>query len=184
MRVFIAIPLPEPCLETLARMQRQLQTSRAEVRWTAIPSIHLTLKFLGEVDPGIITGMAESLRIASNRAQGFKLQLSGLGSFPNQKNPRIIWCGMQGDIDALARLQKTVETACAEYGFPPENRPFQPHLTLGRIKGRKNLQPLMDCVSNASGPECSFGADRFNIYKSVLKPRGAVYTVLETIELK
>jgi len=184
MRVFIAVPIPESCLEILAQMQQHLQKPQAEVRWTAILSIHLTLKFLGEVNPVVIPDMAESLRTATNQVQTLNLQLSGLGSFPNQKNPRIIWCGIQGDIDLLTHLQETVEAVCKEYGFPPEDRPFRPHLTLGRIKDRKNLQPLSDCIINESGLECSFNADHFNIYKSVLKPQGAVYNILETIALK
>lgn len=183
MRTFIAIPIPEPCLEILIQMQRFLQTSKAEVRWTKIPSIHLTLKFLGEADPEIIPDMANSLGAITKLIRQFDLRLSGLGSFPNTKSPRIVWCGIRGDTDVLSQLQAEVETVCADFGFPPEDRPFRPHLTLGRIKGRKNSKPLMDCIAKGSDLECSFRADHFNIYKSVLKPDGAVYTVLETIML-
>jgi len=184
MRTFIAIPIPEPCLEVLAEMQRLLQVSRAEVRWTKIPSIHLTLKFLGEADPEIISDLAKSLGAVTKQVRQFDLRLSGLGSFPNEKNPRIVWCGIRGDTDVLSRMQAEVETVCADFGFSPEDRPFRPHLTLGRIKGRKNSKPLMDCIAKGYDQECGFRADRFNIYKSVLKPEGAVYTVLETITLQ
>ncbi len=183
MRTFIAIPIPESCLEMLAQMQRQLQAPKAEVRWIKIPSIHLTLKFLGEVDPAAIPAMVESLGVISEQTRQFGIRLSGLGTFPNDTNPRIIWCGIRGDTDVLTRLQAEVETVCADFGFPPEDRPFRPHLTLGRIKGRKNLKSLVDCIAKGSDLECGFHADRFNIYKSVLKPSGAVYTVLETIAL-
>lgn len=184
MRTFIAIPIPEMCLEILVQMQRHLQASKAEVRWTKIPSIHLTLKFLGEIDPAIIPEMAKSLGEGSKQIPKFNLRLSGLGSFPNEKSPRIVWCGIQGDTDVLSQLQAEVETVCADLGFPPENRPFRPHLTLGRIKGRKNLKPLTDSIAKGSDLECRFSVDCFNIYKSVLKPDGAVYTVLETIALQ
>jgi len=184
MRVFIAVPIPDPCLKILTQMQQHLQKFRADVRWTRISSIHLTLKFLGEVDPAVIPEMAESLRAASRQIETLSLRLSGLGCFPNPRNPRIVWCGIQGNTVALSHLQKTVESVCNEYGFPSENRPFQPHLTLGRPKGKKNLQPLMDCINNGSGLECGLDTDHYNIYKSVLKPQGAVYTVVETITLK
>lgn len=183
MRAFIAIPIPGPCLETIARIQHGLRESAADVRWTAISSIHLTLKFLGEVDPAIIPELAESLRVVSHGMQAFNLRLSGLGSFPNQKNPRTIWCGILGDTEALSNLQQGIETACMKSGFAPEDRPFRPHLTLGRLKGKRNLDSLADRIKAGSDLECGFSADHFNIYKSVLKPQGAVYTVLETVQL-
>ena len=83
-----------------------------------------------------------------------------------------------------AALQKEVEAVCETSGFPPENRAFQPHLTLGRVKGKRNLQPLVDCIKLGSALERSFKADHFNIYRSILKPQGAVYTVLQTIALR
>jgi len=184
MRTFIAIPMPEACLEMLAQMQRHLKASNAEVRWTKIASIHLTLKFLGEVDPAVIPAMAEALAVISKKARPFDLRLAGLGCFPNEKNPRVVWCGIQGDTDVLLSLQSGVETVCADFGFEPEDRPFRPHLTLGRIKGRKNLRLLSDSIAKGSDLECGFRADSFNIYKSVLKPDGAVYTVLEPIALQ
>ncbi len=183
MRTFIAIPIPESCLEMLAQMQRHLKASKAVISWTRISSIHLTLKFLGEIDPAIIPQMTESLEVISKQAQPFDLRLTGLGCFPNEKNPRIIWCGIQGDTDVLSRLQAGVETVCDGFGFPPENRPFRPHLTLGRVKGRINLKALAGSIGKGSDLECGFRAESFNIYKSVLKPDGAVYTVLETIAL-
>ena len=184
MRTFIAIPIPEPCKEVLAQMQRHLKVSDAEVRWTTIASIHLTLKFLGEVDPAVIPTMAGALGVISKKARPLELRLAGFGCFPNEKNPRVVWCGIQGDIDVLSHLQVGVETVCADFGFGPENRPFRPHLTLGRIKGRKNLRLLSESIAKGSDLECGFRADSFNIYKSVLKPDGAVYTVLEKIALQ
>lgn len=168
----------------LARVQRDLQSHAAEVRWTSVHSMHLTLKFLGEVDPVIIPELAQSLRAALIGAHSFNLCLSELGSFPNAQNPRILWCGVGGAQDSLLHLQETVERTCGSYGLAAEERPFNPHLTLGRVKGRRNLRPLMEHIGSAGNLECSFGADHFNIYKSVLKPQGAVYTVLETIALK
>lgn len=184
MRTFIAIPLPEECRSLLREMQQSLRGFRAEVGWVGIPSIHLTLKFLGEVDPAIIPQLAESLRAASESDQSFELQLRGLGCFPNMRNPRVIWCGIDGNTEALSTLQRKVETACGSFGFLPEERAFKPHLTLGRVKGKRNLQPLVDCIKIGSGLERSFRADHFNIYKSTLTPQGAVYTVLDTVTLR
>lgn len=184
MRTFIAIPLSKECQSMLDQLQQGLRQYRAGVRWVAIPSIHLTLQFLGEVDPAIIPRLAESLRDASKSEHELALRLYGLGCFPNPKNPRVIWCGINGDTGGLLRLQKKVETVCAGMGFPPEDRQFLPHLTLGRVKGKSNLQPLLDCIKIGSDLECDLKVNHYNVYRSVLKPEGAVYTVLETIALK
>jgi RNA 2',3'-cyclic 3'-phosphodiesterase len=183
MRTFIAIPLPDECKALLVSMQQELRTHGADVRWVAVPSIHLTLKFLGEVEPERIAEMSEALTAVSKSNQQFQLRLHGLGCFPNQKNPRVIWCGVGGEIDALLQLQQKVETACVALGFAREERDFRPHLTLGRVTGKRNLQPLIDYIKIGSGLECSFTANHFNVYKSVLKPQGAIYTVLTTIAL-
>jgi 2'-5' RNA ligase len=184
MRSFIAVPIPEHCLEMLRQMQRQLQASRAEVRWTAAQSIHLTLKFLGEIDPQMIPGLGQSLRAALQSSRPFGIRLAGTGCFPSQRNPRIIWCGIEGDTAALTGLHTTVETVCKDFGYPSESRPFHPHLTLGRVKGGKNIRSLTESVMKGSGLACEFTADRLNVYKSVLQPQGAVYTVLDTVGLK
>ncbi len=183
MRTFIAIPLPNECLTLLASMQQSLRSCRADVRWAAIASIHLTLKFLGEVDPSIITQLGESIENRTRSEQPIKLRLRDLGCFPNAKNPRVIWCGVSGETDSLLRLQQSVEGACSGLGFAPEDRPFHPHLTLGRVNGKRNLQALMDYIKIGSDLECSFQARHFNIYKSVLKPQGAEYSVLKSIAL-
>ena len=183
MRTFIAIPLSDECRMMLDQLQQSMRGYRADVRWVPVPSIHLTLKFLGEVEPEIIPKLTESLETETRPQHGFALRLRGLGCFPNQKSPRVVWCGIDGDTGSLSQLQQQVETACNSLGFPPETRAFHPHLTLGRVNGKRNLQPLVDCIKMGSDLESSFRADHFNIYKSVLKPQGAVYTILKTILL-
>jgi 2'-5' RNA ligase len=168
----------------LAQMQRRMQVHGAEVGWAKIPSIHLTLKFLGEADPGVIPKLAESLQEACGAGRGPNLVLRGLGCFPDLKNPRVIWCGIGGDLDSLGRLHRAVEHVCEKLGFSLEDRAFKPHLTLGRVKGKRNLQPLAECIKIGSELECSFRADHFNIYRSTLKPQGAVYSILNTIMLR
>jgi 2'-5' RNA ligase len=183
MRTFIAIPLTKECQSMLERQQNNLRAFHSDVRWVAIPSIHLTLKFLGEVDPAVIPALTESLELSSRSVGAFQLRLHGLGCFPNQRNPRVIWCGIDGDTENLTQLHQKVETACVSFGFAPEGRSFHPHLTLGRVNGKRNLQLLLDCIKIGSDLECGFEADHFNVYKSTLKPQGAEYTVLKTIAL-
>ena len=167
----------------LERMQQDLRACRPDVRWVSVSSIHLTLKFLGEADPEILPELAKSIKSSVKKQNGLEIRLRGIGCFPNQRNPRVIWCGIDGETERLSELARNVETACMSLGFAPENRDFHPHLTLGRVKGKRNLQPLVDCIKIGSDLECGFKADRFNIYKSTLTPQGAIYTVLKTIAL-
>jgi RNA 2',3'-cyclic 3'-phosphodiesterase len=181
MRTFIAIPLPAECRAMLEQLQRKLQAFRADVRWVSVRSIHLTLKFLGEVDPKMIPQLAEALKNAVTSQQTIALRLHGLGSFPNLRNPRVLWCGIDGETTQLAQLQHQIELACESFGFAAEERSFAPHLTLGRVQGKSNLQPLLDYIKMGSDLEARFHADCFHIYKSTLKPQGAEYSVLSTI---
>jgi 2'-5' RNA ligase len=176
------VPLTAQCREILEQIQQPMRALGADVRWTTIPSIHLTLKFLGEIDPSRVPDFAAALRAAATPA--FDLRIRGLGAFPDLRSPRVVWCGIEGEIEKLASLQARVEEACAGLGFKREARSFHPHLTLGRVNGKRNLQPLQDYIRIGCELESAFLADCMNIYKSVLMPRGAVYTVLERIELK
>lgn len=181
MRVFIAIPLTRECRETLEQIQAPMRALRADVRWTSIASIHLTLKFLGEIEPRVLPPLTSAIR--SIDCEPFGLCLRGLGGFPTLTNPRVIWYGVEGDTDRLASLQAAVETACENVGFERDRRAFHPHLTLGRVNGKRNLQQLLDYIRIGAALENSFVADSVNIYKSDLTPRGAIYTVLESIAL-
>ncbi len=182
MRTFVAIPLPALCRAMLEKIQNDLRPFGADVRWTAVASIHLTLKFLGEIDRALLPRLASALDQHA-RTSAFELRVRGLGGFPDLRRLRVIWCGVEGQADHLDELQRAVETACQELGFAGEDRPFHPHLTLGRVQGKRNLQPLLDYIRIGQDAECSFAVDHYNIYQSVLTPRGANYTILEKIAL-
>ena len=98
--------------------------------------IHLTLKFLGNIDPHLVDNLLEAMRRSAQGSSPFRLQLSGLGLFPNAKEPWVLWVGVDGDLDPLRGLQERVEEAVVKLGFPRESRPFSPHLTLGRVHDR------------------------------------------------
>lgn len=184
MRTFIAVPLPAAVHSILNEIAARLRSFHADVRWVSAGSIHLTLAFLGEIDPAIVPSLASQLRQASARHPAMTLRLDRLGAFPNLRSPRVFWCGIAGDTGALQDLQKQVEEVCEGFGYAPETRGFHPHLTLGRVRGKSDLQPLLDYIRIGPVPEFSYQADRYHVYRSLLSPRGATYTVLETIPLK
>jgi 2'-5' RNA ligase len=183
-RAFIAIELPEVIKQGLAKAQQQLKGSGAGAAWTRSEGIHLTLKFLGEVPDAKVPEIKSALTMAVRGKGRLRIEVAGAGAFPNVKNPRVLWIGVSGDMDALAALQSSVEDAMAGLGFDRETRKFSPHLTLARIKYPRpgdNWQKAVEGIKDVKIGE--FEADSVNLMKSELKPSGAVYTEIERVEL-
>lgn len=137
LRLFVALDLPAGAKAALAASCKELQgLLPAGMRWVNPAGIHLTLKFLGAVEAGRVDALLAALRSAAAAGDQppFPLHLDGLGVFPNRREPRVIWAGVGGDLDRLAKMQRRVEQAMARLGFPEESRAFRPHLTLGRVR--------------------------------------------------
>lgn len=184
-RSFIAIALPPAVQEALATLAGELRATRAAVSWVKPHSIHLTLKFLGDVAPEQIPAIQEALAQAATGTAPLRLQPSGCGAFPTLKQMRVVWVGLQGDLEPLKKLQQAVETTLAPLGFEPEKRPFRAHLTLGRVKGRQGVRALQDALLARQ----SFTAEAFDVtevvlYKSELRPEGAKHTAIFRKQLK
>ena len=183
-RSFIAIELPEETRKALIGIQEHLKQSGAGVRWVKPAGIHLTLKFLGSIHPEQVDDIAAAAAQAVRSEPVLALLPTGLGCFPNQRNPRVIWLGLEGDVDRLNQIQARLENVLEPMGFAREGRPFHPHLTLGRVKDRHRLQSLIDAMSTLELPEFnSFDADEIILYKSDLRPTGAIYTKLHRMPL-
>ena len=138
-RLFVAVELPAGAKEGLAAAVGQLRgLMPAGVRWVNPAGIHLTLKFLGEVDGGLAPPLLAALQreMAGVDKTPFPLRLDGLGVFPNRREPRVIWAGVGGDLETLGAVQRRVETAAVSLGLARERREFRPHLTLGRVRDR------------------------------------------------
>jgi RNA 2',3'-cyclic 3'-phosphodiesterase len=176
-RSFIAVELPDTVRGQLEAFVLELKKSDAPVGWVRPEGIHLTLKFLGNISPELIEQIKPVLAEIGSRTGPMHLQPAGCGAFPTIKQPRVIWVGLQGESGPLIELQKQVETAMIPFGFKPEDRPFRPHLTLGRVKGRQHLLALQQILLARR----EFTAEAFDVaelvlYKSELRPDGARYT--------
>jgi 2'-5' RNA ligase len=183
-RSFIAIDLPEETRRALAEIQEQLKQSGARVRWVNPGSIHLTLKFLGDIHPDQVDDIAAATARAVRSEPQLNLRAAGLGAFPNHRKPRVIWVGLRGEVERLVNIQAGLEKALEPLGFALEGRGFRPHLTIGRVKDRHRLQSLIDAMSTLELPEFnSFDADEIILYKSDLRPTGAIYTKLHRMPL-
>lgn len=184
MRTFIAIEIPDAVKAALSAMQRELQRAGADVSWTGPENFHLTLRFLGEVEE---KRLEEVKRVCGNAAATvppFTLHLNGTGVFPNFRQPRVLWAGLAGEIEVARELQARVETGLVSLGFAPEDKPFKPHLTVGRVKSPKNARQVAALTEIHSLPELSFEVREIVLMKSDLHSTGARYTALARSELQ
>lgn len=164
----------------LARLPIAPPPRRARVRRVAERNLHLTLKFLGDVEDARIPGLIQALAAASERVTTFDLVVERVGSFPERGAPRVLWAGCDGGA-MLTRLHDQVETACERAGFPREERAFHPHVTLGRVTGCCRV-PLLAAVPL----ERPFGrcrVDRVLLMESMLDPGGAIHRELHAVAL-
>lgn len=184
-RAFIACEIPESVLENVSKVQEDLRKLDLDVSWTRVSGIHITLKFLGDIEEEYIDKIAAIIEEASKGQSPFEISIKGSGAFPNLKNPRVIWIGVEDGTKGLTRLQQPLDYGLNALGFEPEEREFRPHLTLGRVKGPRGKERLSAAVSELREIELgSFAVDRVILYKSELKPTGAVYTKLKEVILQ
>jgi RNA 2',3'-cyclic 3'-phosphodiesterase len=183
-RAFLAVDLPASYLASLKAVQDYLKQSRADVRWTSVAGIHLTLKFFGNIaEPQVETLTAAASRVTGT-TPAFTLGVQGVGVFPNPRSPRVIWLGLSGQTDVLGQLVQELEQAFAPLGFPPENRKFTPHLTLGRVRSSQGREALSQSLQTIALPEfADFQVEHLVLYQSTLRPQGALYTPLRRIAL-
>ena len=191
LRAFIAVQLSDDLKRQIGSVQAELKREvsgsarggkTVKIGWTQPDGIHLTLKFLGDIQEAQVDALREILSKAAASARPFTLEARGLGAFPNPRAPRVIWLGLHGkseDMAELQRLQAAVEDGAAALGFAKEARAFTPHLTLARIRDRVEagaLEPVLTVQQNRVVG--GFTASSVDLIKSELRPSGAVYTTL------
>ena len=187
-RAFIAVPLERQLYQQITEISQMLRGSvHGGVSWVQPASIHLTLKFLGEIQPGKIAEVKNALQAIVPKFEQFKLDAAGLGCFPNKNRPRVVWVGLHAPAK-LDHLQKSIEDACVELGFEREQRKFYPHLTLGRVKPYARPEDIL-CLQQALEriPALNLGATHASevvLFKSDLQSSGAIYTPLISVKLK
>lgn len=183
-RAFIAIDIPPFAREKIAAIQNGFKALNLDVAWVHPANLHLTLKFLGAIDPERVPGINDRMASALSRVPGFSATLGEVGVFPSLDRPRVLWVGLENPEGSLVALQKNVERELADAGFPPDSKRFSPHLTFGRVKSSRGTARLKSALKNVpqarSGP---FGVSAVRLYKSQLTPKGSIYTVLGEFKL-
>jgi 2'-5' RNA ligase len=180
MRLFIAIEIPEDIRNEVVAVEEKLG-SFYRAKWVEKDNIHLTLKFLGDVEEKGLKDIKNIVSEISKKNSGFDLNLENIGGFPNLKRPRVLWIGVGQGKENTVSLIEQLEKEFARLGIQPEKRKKTPHITIGRVKGliERGGEKEREDVNKLTYKSRVFRVDTVSIIKSVLTPRGAIYTVLE-----
>ena len=182
-RAFIAVDLDDPVIEKVCNVVEILKSRITEIRWLRKENLHLTLKFLGNIAESQVEPITAALRHPLGLFSPCTISAKGLGVFPDFRRPKILWVGLTGD--QLVQLAAEIESALMPIGFTPENRAFTPHLTIGRWREGsrpvKNLRQEIDSLNDFEFGACA--VRQIVLFQSVLKPEGASYSELKTIQL-
>jgi len=185
LRSFLAFELPPEIRETTRSVLADLAGASGDVKWVRPEGVHLTVVFLGTLDEGVLPDMKETVRAVARKHGPFRVSLKGSGFFPNRRRPRVVWIGLEGDFDRMGALRDELQESLAPFGIKQERRPFRPHLTLGRFRreGRVSgeLERAVAGREDLSSPP--FDLTELVLFKSDLRPGGALYTKLESFPL-
>ena len=184
-RSFIAIELPDDVKETIALIIKRLRPAQHRyVKWVAPEGTHMTIKFLGNIYSSQIPQITGIMKTAASKVPPLELRLGGLGMFPNEQRPRVLWVALEGNTEPLATMQHDIEKALAPLGFAPENRAFTPHLTLGRVRDNASADDRREIGGVVKDKkidyDASFTLRELSLMKSTLTPTGAIYNRLDT----
>jgi len=188
-RSFIAIELPDELKAGLTQLEAQLKMEKSpSVKWVDPYSIHLTIKFLGNITVDRISAITRAMETAAQGISPFQLKVTGLGGFPNLKRVQVAWVGIGGEVDKLSQLQQRIESSLVPLGFTAESRPFTPHLTLARLRDRASpdeRQRFGQLIANTSFETVyTIKVDSINLMRSQLTREGAIYSRLSSVGLR
>ncbi|TYO97279.1 RNA 2',3'-cyclic phosphodiesterase [Desulfallas thermosapovorans] len=185
LRLFWAVNLPEDIKAGLAALQSDLRTAPVNVKWVEKHNLHLTVKFLGDVEDARIDEIVRVVDEAVHGTGGFELQLSGLGFFPGPRRPRVIWVGVHGEVQKFHRLYRRVEECMTALGWA-DGQNFAPHLTLGRLRSPQGSDLLVRRAREIGDDRGNIGGlavSSIDLMKSRLTSRGPVYQLLASVRL-
>ncbi|MDR3578267.1 MAG: RNA 2',3'-cyclic phosphodiesterase [Anaerolineaceae bacterium] len=186
-RAFIAIELPSSIQKKLGEVINGLKNqSKDVIRWVPPHNIHITLKFLGDVSTNNLQILTQIIASEVSRYHPFEIRIGGLGAFPNLRQPRVIWIGVQAPA-VLENLQRGIEAETRRMGYVAEERPFSPHLTVGRTSHNANqddIRQIAVILSNTTVADLgTVQVESVRLFKSDLQRSGAVYTVIADAQL-
>lgn len=187
-RSFIAIELPDEIKLQIDQLEARLKSGKQSwVKWVNPDSIHLTLKFLGNISTNKTAEITRAMEEAAEGISPFQLEVKGLGVFPSLKRVQVAWVGISGDIDKLGQLQQHIESNLANLGFTPESRRFTPHLTIARLRNQASLderQSFGQLIVDTRFEAGTINVDTISLMKSQLTREGAIYSRISLVNVK
>ncbi len=183
-RTFVAIEIGEETRDKLSVFLTQIKKTNADVKWVAPENIHLTLKFIGNIEENVLPALNKIINDVVSHAKPFNIVVENIGAFPTLKRPRVIFVCVQDKGNSLLKIQEKLDRGVEELGIMRDSRKFVGHITLGRIRSRKNMPELISALN--SGTEHCFGKEMVNcisLMQSKLTPGGPVYTRLENFKI-
>lgn len=182
-RIFVALDISEEARKKVSQFIKKSRERfpKARVGWDKPEKLHLTIKFLGEIEEEQLQKLQQAVEKTAREIAPFKLQISGTGVFPSTKQARVLWLGVDGDIESLRELNRILENKGEEHGFVKEKRAFKAHLTIARLKERTSKLVTAHLSENFELVE--FEVSELVIYQSELRPTGSVYSVVSKYDL-
>ncbi len=179
MRAFLGIAITQELREQIGELQKHLQTSGADITWTAPENLHLTLKFLGETTKEQAGEIKQAMISRLSTVDPFKIALRGAGGFPTIEVARVIWVGMSHGKEDLKNLALAVDKACGPLGFPMEEKPFKAHLTIGRVRSMRGHKRLVKQIEGISfRGKSPWPIESVTLFHSELTRQGPIYRPL------
>jgi 2'-5' RNA ligase len=182
-RTFICIEVPQFIRERIARLQEALGRHEARISWVKPSNIHLTIKFLGDVEAARIPAVCSAAERAVRLSSTFDIEVGGAGCFPSAKSPRVFWVGLTAVPNPLAQLHGSIENELASEGFPREARRFSPHLTIGRVRSPKQASLVAEELIRDGFDAESFRVVEVIVMRSDLNAMGSVYTPIVKLKV-
>ncbi len=179
-RAFIACSLDDATRERVRELCNQLKKIDSGIKWVRPEAMHLTLRFLGNVDEATVELAGEAMEEATVGVSPVRIEVSGYGTFPPGKKPRVVWLGLKQGGPELYSIYERLEESLQSRGLGPADKAFRPHLTLGRVKSPRGVNRVLKSLEElGEGGFGEFTADELTLFKSDLHPAGAVYTALK-----
>ncbi len=179
MRAFIAVEVPKTQREAIWSIVAALLVKPLPVKWVSLENLHITLKFLSEIDERRLAAIQPVLRDIARQRTQFTARLAGLGCFPSVRSPRVLWVGVADGAEPMTELAGVLDQELYRYDFMKEERPFHPHLTFGRAKTPVRIEGFFDRQFETE----PFNVAEFVLFKSTLRPEGPLYEVLDRFPL-
>jgi len=183
-RIFIAVALAPTLRHAVAGLEPRFSAAAKSLRWVAPDHLHFTLKFLGEITGAEVTRVGEAARQVGARARSFAITVAGMGAFPSPRRPQVVWAGVSDGADRLIALAADLDAALHLMKFPRERRPFQPHLTVARVRRSGPAPDLTAILQELGGvPVGTQAVEALLVMESTLNPSGSIYSQVEEVRL-